>query len=223
MPGGTEPLVMTPALMAPLRDLQTTLEQIYALAPVPDIRRFLVTDRHLAVHLGAVADDLDEALLVLERDGELNLSLFLDAAVLAQVAGGAVDADNLGAWLLATEGVSHFVYLAARAEVNRPVSQLEMELQGEIDKFVVVEQLLQGQGVSVPDTALLHWLFDQPALRSSLDAEQRWRYRTATRLARHYCVRLPTSRRPEQRHRTLRDFYRLAGAQKIQRIRRLTH
>ncbi len=36
------------------------------------------------------------------------------------------------------EGVSHFVYVAERAQQNRGTTQLELELQAEVDKYVVL-------------------------------------------------------------------------------------
>ena len=207
----------------PLYALQTELEQIYALAPAPDVTGFLLSDREQATALGGVAPDLDEAVLVLEEPGTMNLALFLDADVVEQLAGHDVRTDNLGAWLLAAEGVSHFVCLVRRAQLGWPVTQLELELQGEIYKFLMVGRLLATQGVRLHARALLRWLFYYPELRTSLDAQERWRYRLATRLARSYCRCLPPVCSEEARRRSLREFYRLAGAQKVQRIRSLTH
>ena len=36
------------------------------------------------------------------------------------------------------EGVSHFVYVADRARRKLPATQLELELQAEIDKYVLL-------------------------------------------------------------------------------------
>ncbi len=85
----------------PLYALQTELEQIYALAPAPDVTGFLLSDREQATALGGVAPDLDEAVLVLEEPGTMNLALFLDADVVELLAGHVVRTDHCGAWLLA--------------------------------------------------------------------------------------------------------------------------
>src|SRR5687767_8386015 len=45
--------------------------------------------------------------------------------------------ETLSAFTVATEEVSHFHYLLHHVTAGRPVSQLEMELQGDIDKFLV--------------------------------------------------------------------------------------
>ena len=206
----------------PLRILQTTLEHVYALNPMPDVREFLVTDRVQAAAYGGVGEDQDEALLVMEEPGTLNLALFLDATVVDQLTTECLAEDRLPAWLLAAEGVSHFVCLARRAKLERAISQLELELQGEIDKFVLIEQQFREQGRRASLDALRYWLFDQPTLRASLTAEQRWRYRLATRLARDYCGQMTAADSAESRRQQLCAFYRLAGAEKVRHIQQLS-
>ena len=44
---------------------------------------------------------------------------------------------------LALEGVSHFLYLIWNASFDRSVTLLEMELQAEIDKFVMLGIFLE--------------------------------------------------------------------------------
>src|SRR5688572_18229699 len=60
-----------------------------------------------------------EQLLLSERDGDLELGLFVDPRALENLAANdprrRLDATNLGDFLLTVEGVSHFVYVAWRA------------------------------------------------------------------------------------------------------------
>ena len=42
------------------------------------------------------------------------------------------------------EGVSHFVYVVERARVGREATQLELELQAEVDKWVVLAASMRG-------------------------------------------------------------------------------
>jgi hypothetical protein len=48
------------------------------------------------------------------------------------------DADGGDAWVQVLEGVSHFVHLVERVRTNLPTTQLELELQAEVDKFVLL-------------------------------------------------------------------------------------
>lgn len=69
-----------------------------------------------------------EGLIVREVEGVLEIQLRLPR----------LDSGALDPICQIIEGVSHFVYLADRASQNRETTQLEMELQAEVDKYVVL-------------------------------------------------------------------------------------
>ena len=85
--------------------------------------------------------------------GELALSLYLDPALLRRLAAAdpleRLHGGNVADCLTALEGVSHFLYLVWNASHDRPVSLLELEMQAEVDKFIVSHWLLRRQ---VPGT-----------------------------------------------------------------------
>ncbi|MEC9407845.1 MAG: hypothetical protein VX549_11280 [Pseudomonadota bacterium] len=200
---------------AVLVGLQRDLRQLYDLPPGPDVHRFLMTDRGQASRYVSLAEGLQEALLIQQRGEDLDLSLYLDPQLLDELMSGRLHAGNLDAWLQALEGVSHFELVVQRAQSGHPVSELELELQAEIDKFVWLERQLHRQGRPAPRKLLLRWLFEQPRLRENLDAQQRWRYRTATQLARAYCEGLDGGAALRGGLNRLRRFYRLSGARKL--------
>src|SRR5689334_20055467 len=82
----------------------------------------------------------EQLLLRAEPDG-LRVGLFVEGATIARLEASdprrRLDDGNLADFLLALEGVSHFVYVAHRMQAERPVSAVELELQAEVDKFVV--------------------------------------------------------------------------------------
>src|SRR5215471_14708443 len=106
-------------------------------------------------------------------------------AVLAR----ALDADNLEDFWTAFEGVSHFTYYAWNAQLEKPVTLLEMELQAEVDKYVATTLLLLRQGQRQP-RGLHHWLFEMARLDERLDGDELDRYRRANRYAGKYCRKL---------------------------------
>src|SRR5207249_6014341 len=75
-----------------------------------------------------------EQLLVHENGEELELALFVDPSLLQRLQGRS-PFEDLPGFCEATEGVSHFLYLVRAAQLERSVSLLELEAQGEIDKF----------------------------------------------------------------------------------------
>jgi hypothetical protein len=164
-----------------------------------------------------------EQLLLREADGELAMALFVDAAALANLEqndpAARLDDENFTDFCLAVEGVSHFVYLALRAAQSRPVSQLELELQAEVDKFACCF-LVAGTAAS-----LRRRLYGDVIYADDLDADERERYRTANREAGRYTAAL--ERRFLAREQTvgllaeLRRFYRMDLPDKLGRIAQL--
>jgi hypothetical protein len=117
---GAAPLTRVRALAV---RVQAALERIYRLDRVANVEDFV---------RGAASGER-EALLVREgTDGDLEVSVRLPAL---PDLGEGIALDTL---CQVIEGVSHFVYLVERVRVGRAASQLELELQAEVDKWVVL-------------------------------------------------------------------------------------
>lgn len=164
----------------------------------------------------------DEALLVSESGDELHVGLFLGEPVLEQLARGAEapwSHERLRGFCAAAEGVSHFLYLLHRARARRPVSQLELEAQGELDKYLCVLLQLWAVGRRSASQELRHRLFDRTKLRAGLTTAERDRYRLASALA-AACARALEARfvlhgRLDALLREVRRLYRLGGGEKL--------
>lgn len=164
----------------------------------------------------------DEALFVLQTGEELHVALFFDDAVLAQLARASSEPwtqERLRGFCCAAEGVSHFLYLAHCAGEGRRVSQLELEAQGELDKYLAVVLQLWATGRRSASPALRRRLFHQFSLRPALDAAERDRYRLASALA-AACDRALEARyvlegRLDALLREVRRLYRLSGGEKF--------
>ena len=167
-----------------------------------------------------------EQLLVCEADGEMSVALFIDPGVLDNL--GAHDParrlgdHNFGDFLLAVEGVSHFIYAIWCARAERRVSQLELELQAEVDKYVTC--LLTTSPELGMSAALRHRLFDDAVYEADLDHDEHARYRAANDNAQRYTGWLEHAfvgpRRIPEMLAELRRFYRLGLAAKLATIAR---
>lgn len=205
--------------------VQRLVQRIYDVT-VADVRPYLVTDAVLARRCGAAEDAAEETLLVRERAGYMDLSLFLDAALLERLGARdptrCLDDGNLGDFLLVVEGISHYVYLAWNAGHDRPVRLLELELQAEIDKYVIALYLLRRQGRRGLAGPLHRSLFERIGFRAGLDRERLSRYRDANRYAGKYCRalqgRFALRRRAPGLAAELRRFYRLPQPGKLRHI-----
>jgi len=202
-----------------LAQLQQLLQSINGVQAAP-VRDFLV-DRAFRERHAPLASP-HEALLLRQNREELHVALFLDESVLAQLGRSATDPwtqERLQGFCAATEGVSHFLYLAHRAGQGGQVSQLELEAQGEIDKYLAVLLQLWATGRRAASRELRRRLFERSALRAGLSAAERERYRLASALAaacaRAWEARYVLAGRLDGLLRDARRLYRLAGGEKF--------
>jgi hypothetical protein len=205
--------------IAALSQLQRLLMSMNGVSAAPVID-FLV-DRAARERL-APASSPDEALLISESGEELRVGLFLDERVLAQL-GTAASApwtsERLSGFCAAAEGVSHFLYLAFRAQQGGAVSQLELEAQAELDKYLSVLLQLWAVGRQRASPRLRERLFERTSLRPGLTLPERERYRLASALA-SACAKALEARyvvtgRLEALLREVRRLYRLSGGEKL--------
>jgi hypothetical protein len=130
--------------------------------------------------------------------------------------------------LLAIEEVSHFAYLAYSASREKRVTELELELQAEVDKFVTFTLLYAARNRGRVPKDLLDRIFGDVTLRPDLDSERRERYTAASSLASRYCSYVVQSALERDCGLApllaeLRSFYRLSQRGKIGRIHHLVY
>lgn len=194
--------------------IQAHLEAIYGLRCELKVSDYLV-DADAAKALGGSGDR--EQLLVHESDEGLEVALFVEPALIRRLEQG-TPLDDLPAFCEVTEGVSHFMYVVRAAQLDRTVSLLELEAQGEIDKFASCALLSWRDG----DPKALHaQLFDRVGFREDLSADERWRYVEANRMAKAYCrglLALIAAKRMDELLAELRHTYRMGAEAKLARL-----
>jgi len=209
-----------------LEKLQQQLNDTYQTEHGHDVRQFLITDQVLAQTLSdsTLLTGGDETLLIHEEDDGVSLSLFLEKNMLERLeAANAVEelgSEQLDDLCKVIEGLSHFNYVVWKAERDRPVTLLELELQAEIDKFVSTMQLAKAQNDSELENSLFQRLFDSVSFRKDLDNEQAERYRAANEYAARFCRNLRSRLKEggDAALNELRQFYRLQFPEKISHI-----
>lgn len=216
-------------MTAALAELQSALAEIYDLPGTPDVRDFLLTDSASLAGFGA-ARSTDEQLLLAEEGDTLSMALYLDAEVLRRLADhdprAALTHENLADYLTAAEGVSHFVYVAWNTGFDKPVTLLELELQAEVDKYVLCAWLLSAQNAGRFPAELHRALFARTRLDPVAAAGRESLYRTASAYAGRFCRRMASlldrGRRGAMRDALaeLRRFYRWGNARKLAHIER---
>jgi hypothetical protein len=180
--------------------VQEALERLYGVDRVVDVGDFL--DR--------AADGQRETLVVREDEGgDVRVSLKLPA--LGREAG-------LDGLCQVIEGVSHFVYVVERVRSGRAATQLELELQAEVDKWVVLAASLVSLDAD-SSAALRARLYEDVVFVHDARSELGERYRIANDSANRFVRRLErdcvgTARVVELRAR-LRQFFQVGQEEKL--------
>ena len=202
------------------------IDRVYVLDLNVDIRDFLVS-RETCARLGA--DPRRGSVLVRQhQDREVELGLYigedeLERLTKVDMASTPMAPASFELLLLAIEEVSHFAYLAFSASREKRVTELELELQAEVDKYVTFALLHASWNEGRVPRNLLERLFSDFAVREDLDDEHRERYLAASSLASRYCSTVVQGAFESERGLApllaeLRSFYRLGQRGKISRI-----
>jgi hypothetical protein len=204
-----------------LVDLQRRLEGFYGLAGQAPVTDFLIPADAAESYPGA-----GSRVLVTEDGEGLSVGVVLEPGVLDRLERDdprvRLGDDNLDAFCTATEEVSHFLYLLSRAASGRAVTELELELQGEVDKYLNAVFMLSLQNEGAVSVRLRELLFQRYRLDERTTPERAARYRTASHLAYRYCGwierRFLRPARLGELRTHGRRFYRLGQREKLETI-----
>ncbi len=223
--------------------LQSRLQRQYDLAFPYEVVQFVSHDEQLARQLSQQGQAPDarsehsrphpepECLFIQQGGDTLEFTLYLDKTVMAAVsrhqetdqhtasADTTASLDNL---CTVMEGVSHAVCLLWHAHHERQIRPVDLELQAEIDKFLL---LLTSSERCLDRRQLHQQLFHQCRYVSEPGSELHARYRRANDFAADYCRWLVTqfidNLDTSGLKTELARFYRLSGQAKFDRIQRL--
>lgn len=208
------------------KKIQNHLEALYRLSFKVDVEHFLVSRKRASANTTFIKNRLGQEALIIRQEGwEVELGLFVANPVLKELEKRdpfvAVDEKNLKPLCVAVEGVSHFLYLVKNLEENHPVTQLELELQAEIDKYLLASLLFYHQTGGVPEF-LLHHLFENFHWDPSLSKPEKKRYAEANRLGAKFCTHLEQNHirhgRWQKALEAARHFYHLDHWSKIRQL-----
>ncbi|HIF51985.1 MAG TPA: hypothetical protein EYQ42_10760 [Thiotrichaceae bacterium] len=214
-----------------LEYFQEQLQTIYEIDVDHSVLDFLISDNKLADSLSASNNtrNNDERLLIVEYEDELDLSLYISADVLEHLKGShpvnLIKQGKYSEFCLMLEGVSHFLYVVWNAGHHRQVTLLEMELQAEIDKFILLQSLIDKQSDNNAVNDLRVWLFERHTFDNALSPDELERYQQANYFAGKYCMSLQQNYKLSTLNKDLlnelRRLYRMSQQQKMRYINNL--
>ena len=211
----------------PLRAIQESIASVYETPVDFSVEDFLITD---LASLGRTPHtqtyNTPETLYVQETEDNLDVSLFIDKEVIEFLINRSSvdnwDFNAIKGYLFALEGVSHFQYLIWNAERKKSVTLFELELQAEVDKYVLASIMIAKQRDGCIPKDLYGYLFDAVSFRTELTPQVASRYRDANHYAAKYCRALksefPWQHNQQDFLTEIRRFYRLPQNEKVRRI-----
>jgi hypothetical protein len=212
-----------------IEELQSNLQLLYEIETKHRVSNFITSNARLKAALLASDGASKETVFIREEGGCLDIAVFIDEEVLRQLS-RSLSAENLltkniANYCYALEGVSHFLYLVYNVGYDRSVNLLEMELQAEVDKYIMLQTMIDREGNGRYKLDAHSMVFEDTRLRSGLSSEETTRYKDANFFAGKFCQSLLRNyignRNPAEMNRQLRRFYRLPLQEKIRLINHL--
>lgn len=208
--------------------VQNQLECIYGIG-IPQRAGDYLINRRAALQFTSQGPDekIPKELLLVRKpeDDTVEVALFLDRSLMANLKTNdpfvSLNDRNFSDFCILIEGVSHFVYFLWKAQQDRPITQLELELQAEIDKFLMLFLYLRSDTGSECQTELIEKLFEGFHLFENLNLEAQDRYLTASLLAARYCHKIQKHYRSAELKpliAEIRQFYQFSQERKIHHI-----
>ncbi|MDH5447188.1 MAG: hypothetical protein OEY52_16685 [Gammaproteobacteria bacterium] len=211
-----------------LNTLQQHLEQVYEVDTNLQVSEFLITDPILADKYDTSENprNVHEKLLLAQNDDQLDVALFLSKEIIGHLEANnpleSLNEENLHQFWVALEGISHFTYLTWNAQYDRQISLFELELQAEVDKFVMAIWLFSRQQDMLHPKHLITKLFIKLQFDSALTEHELNRYTLANQYAYRYCEKLmgllAGQFNEQQLFNDIRRFYRLTNHYKLRHI-----
>lgn len=212
-----------------LNDLQYSLQELYEIETQHRISDFITSNPKLKSALLASHCSSHETVFVHCENDAMDIAVFFDDEVVEQLkidsSPGSLLSSNINNYCYVMEGISHFLYLVYNGSYDRAVTLMELELQAEVDKFIMLQALISDKNNSSEKWRLHNSVFSEISLRPGLDQSEVQRYKDANFFAGKYCrilLKDYLGKRPlSELKRQLRRFYRLTLQDKLRLINQL--
>ncbi len=129
-----------------LTTVQEQFEKIYQLPQYLSIEDFLINQETLEKLKGEQSNhlttlNLKGLMLLLPEEDELSLAIYLNDQVMNNLRkyspSQGLNERNINDFCIMAEEVSHFLYITWKAQHSIQITNLELEIQAEVDKFII--------------------------------------------------------------------------------------
>ncbi len=130
-------------------------------------------------------------LIIREQGGEAEILLCIQTKILEKLKDLSLPEDfnlkHASDLAIVVEELSHFNTFCFSAERDREVSPLDLEIQGEIDKFGVFLQMLHKRNEESMREKIFALLFENISFKNDLKSDELERYQNAHHIAKNFC------------------------------------
>lgn len=160
------------------------------------------------------------SLIVREESDEAELAICLDRNIIDRMKRKNFPVDfnlqDLPDLATVIEELSHFNTYCSRAARDIKVSALELEVQGEVDKFAVALESLTQENDRALESAIFETLFSECRVGSWVPLGEKERYQQAHTIARNFCRRvLDRVDTRHERRQVFREFFHSDASNKL--------
>ncbi len=210
-----------------LNQVQNQLEMIYGIGLNERAEEFLI-DKKEALNLFTQGEKIPKELLLVRKPKEetVEVALFLDNNLLDNLNENdpfvSINENNLNDFCILIEGISHFVYFLWKSHNQHPITQLEMEMQAEIDKYLMLLFYSKTNDDNNLMAQVFDRLFENFTVFETLTREHTAQKLSASDLAMRYCHRIQNKWKNKSDFSELldevRQFYNFSQEEKIRHI-----
>ena len=190
--------------------LQKKIEKLYGLYSHPEADQYLINNDQLELFHHQDADI--PKVLCIEEETDMSMAIYLGQKIFTNIH-KPIKIFSFEDFCVMAEEISHYVYLVWSKCNNKQISLLDLEIQGEVDKYLLACEIYR------TDKDLFEKIFKNFSFQKDLSTEERERYEQANRLSMKLVQSIEKKKVSKQKKTTwLRAFYRHSFSHRISMI-----
>ncbi len=189
--------------------LQKKLEEIYRLETCPAADQYVLSPKQFKRF--AKSSDNPQVIYV-DEGSDASMGIYLGKRIFKKIQ-NKVKIFSFQDFCVMAEEISHFIYLIWSKSNEKKITLLDLEIQAEVDKFLLASNFFQSQ------ETVFQKMFQTFMFRKNLLKDEENRYIEATRLGKKLAINLRSKKIPlSEKIHWLRFFYRQNPSSRISMI-----
>ncbi len=191
--------------------LQKKLEEIYRLEKCPEADKYVLSPKEFKRF--SKSSDNPQVIYV-DEGNDATMGIYLGKRIFKKIR-NKVKIFSLQDFCVMAEEISHFIYLIWSKSNEKKITLLDLEIQAEVDKFLLASNFFQSQ------ETVFKKMFETFMFRKNLLKDEENRYIEASRLGKKLAINLRSKKIPfSEKMNWLRFFYRQNPTSRISMIER---